>query len=306
VEDPNSKPSKTVNLALPIGGTNFGSVQSAYDAAVDGDIIGIFSNTTENLVLGGSKTLKITQCTVAKVTAASPNAPVWDITSSGKLTIVGPDASGGSVGWLVETNGHTLKSIRAENAGQGVLITGSSNNVSWNSINNNGTGMRVEGSSNVLSGGSVLSNLARGVELIGNANTLQSATIQSNGGDGILVAGTGNIVQNNTRMDYNKGNGILVTGSSNTLTGNQAETGKGNSLNGLKVTGNTNQLTSNKMYSNLQDGFNVFGSGNKLKTNLASSNTGFEFNIGPGNVDQTGNKSNGAACSFTTAGKTCN
>src|SRR5262249_14672979 len=256
--------------------------------------------------LGGSKTLKITQCTVAKVTALDPTQPVWNITSSGKLTIVGPDAAGGSVGWRVAGTGHTLKSIRSSGAGTRVLIVRDGNNVSWNSLNGNGVGMRVEGSSNVLTGGSVLSNLGNGVELIGNSNTLQGATIQSNGGEGILVAGTGNIVQNNTRMDLNKGNGILVTGSSNTLTGNQAESGKGNSGCGLKVTGNTNQLTSNRMYSNLLDGFSVFGSENKRKANLAANNTGMESNIGPGEVDQTGNKAGAVVCSFTSLGKTCN
>ena len=306
VEDKASVPSKTVNLAMPIGGTNFATIQSAYDAAVNGDVIGIFSNTTENLVLGGARTLKITQCTVARVTAADPALPVWNITSSGRLLIVGPDAVGGSVGWRVGTNSHTLKSIRAEGSGQGVLVVGNLNNVSWNSLNNNSTGMRVEGASNVLTGGSVLTNLANGVELIGNSNTLQGATIQGNGGDGIVVGGTGNIVQNNTRIDQNKGNGILVSGPSNTLTANASESGKGNSLDGVKVTGNTNQLTNNKMYSNLLDGFLITGTGNKLKTNLASNNTSLEFDIGAGNVDQTGNKANGATCSFGTAAKTCN
>jgi parallel beta-helix repeat protein len=292
---------------MPLGGTNYWTVQSAYDAATNGEIIGLFANTTENLNLGGSKTLKITQCTVARVTAADPGQPVWNISSTGNLTIVGPDAAGGSVGWRVGTNGHTLKSIRASGAsGQGVLIVGNGNSVSWNSVNGNGAGIRVDGSSNVLTGGSVLSNTGDGVELIGDSNTLQGATIQSNGGEGILVAGTGNIVQNNTRMDSNQGNGILVTGSSNTLTSNESESGKGNIGSGLKVTGNTNQLTDNKMYSNTLDGFYVFGSGNKLKSNLAATNTGMEFNIGAGNVDQTGNKAGGAACTFTSTGKTCN
>jgi parallel beta-helix repeat protein len=284
-------------------------VQSAYNSAVNGDVIGLFSNTTENITLGGAKTLKITQCTLARVTAANAALPVWNITSTGKLTIVGPDSVGGTVGWRVATSGHTLKSIRATLASQyGVLIVSSSNSVSWNSIENNATGIRVEGGSNTntLTGGTVAGNKNNGVELIGNGNTLQGATIQSNGGQGVLVQGSSNIVQNNARVSSNGANGILVTGSSNTLSGNQSESGKGNIGYGLKITGNTNQISDNKMYSNALDGFNVRGTGNKLKSNLASNNTGYEFNIGPGSVDQAGNKANGVACTFGSITKTCN
>ena len=59
------------------------------------------------------------------------------------------------------------------------------------------------------------------------------------------------------------------------------------------------------MYSNSADGFNVFGTGNKIKSNTAINNTGFEFNIGPGNTNQAGNKANGVNCAFGAAGGTC-
>ena len=68
----------------------------------------MFGNTIENVTLGGAKTLKITQCTSARITAADSSLPVWNITSTGKLTIVGPDSVGGTIGWLVAGNGgHT-------------------------------------------------------------------------------------------------------------------------------------------------------------------------------------------------------
>lgn len=104
-----------------------------------------------NFQYGGAKTLKITQCTVARVTAADGGLPVWNVTSTGKLTIVGSDAVGGTVGWLLATGSHTLKSIRASGASQqGVVVLGNGNNVGWNSVNGNGAGIRVEGDSNVL------------------------------------------------------------------------------------------------------------------------------------------------------------
>ena len=69
-EDPNAVLTKTVIPSQPQGGINYQTVQAAYDAAVNGDVIGMFSKTVENVTLGGAKTLKITQCTSAQITAA--------------------------------------------------------------------------------------------------------------------------------------------------------------------------------------------------------------------------------------------
>jgi hypothetical protein len=269
----------------------------------------MFGNTSENVTLGGAKTLKITQCTSARITAANSGLPVWNITSTGKLTIVGPGSVGGTIGWWLQTPTHTLKSVRANGASQyGILIGSNSNSVSWNDVSGNGpgAGIRVTGSSNTLKGGTVGPNTGDGVQLIGNSNTLSGATIRNNTGNGVLVAGTGNQVKSNSRVNLNGLNGILVTGSGNTLSSNASESGKGNTLNGVKVPGNNNQLTDNKMYTNGTDGYNVFGTGNMLKSNAATNNTGFEFNIGPGNTDQTGNKANGVNCTFGAGGGTCN
>ena len=66
----------------------------------------MFSNTVENLVLDGTQEHRTSpSATSAKVTAADNTLPVWKITATGKLTIIGPDSVGGTVGWLVETNG---------------------------------------------------------------------------------------------------------------------------------------------------------------------------------------------------------
>ena len=163
------------------------AVQAAYDAAkasAQAEVIGLFANTTENLLLDGSKSLTITQCTVARVTGAGSDHPVWNITSTGKLTIIGPDSVGGSIGWRVAGNGgHNLKSIRANGASQyGVLITSNSNSVSWNDVSGNGNGtatrgIRVEGGTNTLKGGTVGPNNGDGVQLIGSSNNLSGSTI---------------------------------------------------------------------------------------------------------------------------------
>src|SRR5262249_33672282 len=58
-EDPTANLTKTVDASKPQSGINYKTLQAAYDAAADnaGEIIGMFSKTTENVVLGGNKTL---------------------------------------------------------------------------------------------------------------------------------------------------------------------------------------------------------------------------------------------------------
>ena len=178
------------------------TLQDAYNAALANakEVIALFSKTTENVVLGGAKTLTITQCTLAGITAAQ-SAPVMDITSTGKLTIIGPDTHGGTIGWRVGGNGgHSLKSIRADGATQfGVLVLSSSNGIGWNSLNANAVGLRVETGSNLnaLSGGNVSSNTGDGVQIAGANNTLQGAKIEGNGGNGVVISGPNNTIKSN-------------------------------------------------------------------------------------------------------------
>ena len=325
-EDPTraSLLTRTVDLSKPNlsgGGVpnnpkNYWLVQAAYnDAKASGqsEVIGMFSNTNENLLLDGSKSLTITQCTSARVTGTAAS-PVWNITSTGKLTIIGPDAVGGSVGWSVGGNGgHTLKSIRANGAKtNGVLITTNANSVSWNDVSGNGSGaatdagIRVTGGTNILKGSTIGSNNGDGVQLVGNSNNLSGATIQSNKGHGVLVSGSTNTVQSNSLLQNVK-NGALVSGSTNTLSSNSSDSGKGNGMNGIQVSsGTANVLSDNKMNSNKNAGIDVAAGSSKLKSNANTSNTGNEFTIGANNTDQSNNKSNGNACTFTAAAKNCN
>ena len=111
----------------------------------------MFSQTTENVVLGGAKSLTITQCTVAKITAQDNTQPVWNITSTGALTIIGPDSVGGSIGWRIGTSNHTVKSVRSTGASQyGILVLGNNNSVTVNSVSSSAVGIRVTGNTNDL------------------------------------------------------------------------------------------------------------------------------------------------------------
>jgi hypothetical protein len=141
-EDPNAVLTKTVSK--PGGGVpNFDTVQAAYDAAVNGDVIGLFGNTVENVTLGDAKTLKITQCTSARITAQNNALPVWNITSTGKLTIVGPDSRRHDR--LAHRQRFRRSSHAEERAANGASIRGirinsNGNNVSWNDVSGNGAG----------------------------------------------------------------------------------------------------------------------------------------------------------------------
>lgn len=310
-----SKPAPGLGTGAPGSPINYLKVQAAYNAAKgsgQAEVIGLFSNTTENLTLDGAKALTITQCTLARVTALNNSLPVWSITSTGKLTIIGPDSVGGSIGWSVGGSGsHNLKSVRANGASlDGILVTSNGNSVSWNDVSSNGNGtataagIRVTGSSNILKGSTVATNNGDGVQLAGGSNNLSGATIRNNTGNGVLVSATLNTVSSNT-VNQNGKNGIMVTAATNTLSSNSSDSGKGNTLVGILINSNGNQLTDNKMFSNAQGGFNIVGSSNKLKSNGGTSNPLFQLKLGASNTDQTGNKANGAACTFGATAKTC-
>ena len=314
-EDPNAVLTKTVKPSLPESGSNYQTVQAAYNAAVNGDVIGLFSNTIENLTLGGNKTLKITQCTTARVTAADPSLPVWNVTSTGKLTIVGPDSVGGTVGWRIATNGHDIRGLRASNATTyGVLVLSNQNGVSWNSVTGCPVGIRVEGDSNTLRGGTVSGNAGDGVQLgaTANSNSFRTANVQSNGGNGIVVEGNANTVSDNGRVDDNGINGILVLSNSNTIKNNAAgsDDDTGNAAAGISVSGNNNTLEANKTNANGTDGFLITGTGNKLKNNQSNQddpgepkeNVGPEYRFTNSITNQGSNKKDSLNFTATAAG----
>ena len=167
----------------------YSTVSAAYAAAANtGEVIGVYTNTNENVNLGGYKTLTITQCESAKVTATDNSTAVWWVHSTGKLTIIGPDSSGGTVGWQIDTNGNDIKAVRAYNASQvGVLIKGSSNGVSFNSVSGSPVGVQIGGNSNDVRSGTISGN-GTGVVIAGASNTLSGSTVGPNTGDGVLVS----------------------------------------------------------------------------------------------------------------------
>ena len=229
---------RTVDTTKPVGGINYHTLQDAYDAAANtGEVIGIFSYTTENVTLGGTKSLRIATCKHARITAANNALPVFNITTTGILTIVSLESVGGSIGWRIETSGHTLKSVSATGASDaGIDVIGNNNTVGWNEVSGSSVGVRVEGDTNKLTGGNVTENTT-GVRLMptANGNTLQSAKVFENTGAGVIVEGSGNTLKD-LRVYSNGGDGVgtAASATSTTLKNVQSNTGSsgGSSENG--------------------------------------------------------------------------
>jgi len=278
--------------AVPFSVPNTLTIQEAVDQAASGEVIGVFLNTDENVSID-SKALTITQCTVARVTALDNTQPTFAISSPDRILVIGLDTVGGTSGWLLSTDGHELRGVRARGASEfGIEVAGDSNKVSWNRVDQNAVGVGVSGSSNALRGGTVENNSGDGIQFTDTAtgNTIQGATVQQNGGNGITVAGAGNTVRDNSRVELNGGHGIAVSGAGNTIKGNTAgSASKGNGGDGVNVTAGGNLLESNKTSANLGAGFTIRGGGagdpNVLKGNQGNAggsgskteNTGGEY-----------------------------
>ena len=140
--------------------------------------------------------------------------------------IIGPDAVGGTVGWLIKTGGHELKGLRASGASQyGIQVVSSSNKVAWNSVNGNGGDRRQRrdpgrSNGNDLRGGTVSGNTGDGVQIVGNTNTFQGATVREQyRANGVFISGTGNTIKGN-KANTNTGAGFLTTAAGNKFQSN--------------------------------------------------------------------------------------
>ena len=168
--------SRTVN-SVQQGPPNHATLSEAVQQATTGEIIGVFLRTGENVSIP-SKALTITQCTNAQITALDPTKPAIDISSPDTILVIGLDTVGGTTGWLVQTDAHELRGVRAKGAtGPGIEIAGSGNRVSWNVVDENGVGIKVSGIGNHLQGGKVVRNFGDGLQFSATAegNALEGA-----------------------------------------------------------------------------------------------------------------------------------
>jgi hypothetical protein len=151
-----------------------------------------------------------------------PAKPVWTISSSKPLMIIGPDAVGGNVGWLINTGGHELKGLRATGASlYGIQVVGPTTR--WPGTPSAGSPARpiAPGSGREQrqrpAGRDRLGQHGRRCQIVGSTNSFQGATVESNTGNGVSISGTNNTIKSN-KANKNGGAGFLTTGAA---TGNK-------------------------------------------------------------------------------------
>jgi hypothetical protein len=136
-----------------------------------------------------------------------------------------------------------------------------------------------------------------------NGHELRGVRASQAGDVGINVSGNKNKVSWNSIRD--SGAGIRVEGDGNNLRGGTIENNAGNGAE-LTSTANNNTFQGATIRNNFGDGLLVDGVLNTIKSNKALSNTGNEFDIGPGNKDGGSNKANNVKCKFDSNGTVCN
>jgi hypothetical protein len=326
-EDPNraDEITRTVDAGKPLGGTppNYATVQAAYNAAkvsAAPETIGMYMKTKENVLLDtyAGPSMTLTQCTSAQITALDSTKPVWKLTSTKKLLIIGPDSVGGTIGWEICFGTHELKSIRSNGATQyGVKILSNGNKVSFNNVASSGVGIGVFGNANELKSGTIGPNTGAGIHITSGktGNTVTGMTIQNNGNNGVLVDGGSNSIKSN-KLKANSPNGVKTTGAGNTVESNESSENNGD---GYNIGGSSTTFKNNKGKKNTGDGVELSGSGQKPTGDAPESNTGVAWRIvgTPATVvsSPSSNKANGSSIPsatkcpgyFTNAGgATCN
>ncbi len=202
---------RTVRATAFAGVPNYHTLQAAYNAAkaspnTKDEVIGMFSKTTENVVLDNytAKSMTITQCTSAQITRQRSTG--WDAHGQQEAADHRPRL-GRRHDRLVdlETGGHELKSIRSNGASV--------------------AGVRIKTARTATTSRSTTWRAAAiGIDVLSNSNTLKSGTIGPNSGAGVHIGSgkTGNNVSGMT-IQNNGNNGVLVEGNSNTIKQQQAE-----------------------------------------------------------------------------------
>jgi hypothetical protein len=222
----------------------------------------------------------------------------------------------GVAGWLVEGNGRYLRNVEARNNAVGVRFAGNTNTMHNGAVENNvGAGLVVQGNGNTVDSTDAFANGGHGVQVTGSTNQILKVDTgdrnKGNGGDGLHVEGAGNLLQENDAF-ANGGDGIEVvtTGSSpNVVKKNVSgdRSGKGNFGYGIYISGPGNgsasplEVEQNTVKANGLAGIKIAGAGHQLKNNISGgtgsgeTNVGCEFDAAPGNINATGNKSDGIA-----------
>ncbi len=286
------------------------TLQAAVNAAADNDVISMYVNTTENVVIGGGKDLRIEGCG-HRVTAPNPALPAIRVLSSAGR-VDGDTGAGerdihianlnvrqatGTAGYLVETTKTSstgtstlLDAVRSESNSIGIKVTGHGNHLRGSNgvKGSSGDGIQVIGNSNLIEENEVEDNHSDGIDVTGNSNTLKKNDVERSTSDGIKVAGNSNQIPENDVVD-NGGYGVKVTNNGNALTKNDV---KGSGVDGINVVGSGNTMPENNVDGSDGDGFDVSG-GTSGAPNLLTKNHSGASDGNAGNGYLIGGAGNG-------------
>lgn len=188
---------------------------------------------------------------------------------------------------------------------------------------NQGDGLHVVSGAQQVEESDFIGNGGAGLVIDGDGGKYESNSIKLNGTDGVVLGGGFNELTAN-RSDQNARSGYVITANAhaNNINNNGAGTAShhGNGLHGFEIYAAFTFLDTNRAEANAQTGFHIAGAGTAIESNYAGENAGrgfdvvgagntldtnvgeinglFEFAIGPGNTDGSGNRANGATFTF--------
>jgi hypothetical protein len=230
---------------VPIGfvGGRHDTLQAAVSAALDNQVISMYADTAENVIIGSSTgsegvDLRIVGCG-HKVTAADPSLAALHV----EPTAGANDGDHGAG----ERDIHVEDlNIRGAHHAVGILVetssavSGTATLLKVMRSEDNQVGLRVGGDGNEVRGSNgVKLNASDGIQVLGHNNLIIENDIEDNDGDGIGVVGSHNLIKKNRVGDGNKGNagnGLRVAGAGNIIEENDVFANGGN---GIVVSGGT-------------------------------------------------------------------
>jgi nitrous oxidase accessory protein len=263
-------------LTVCPSGCVYSNIQSAIDAASNGDTILVQSGTyNENVNVDKQLTLRGIGMPVVNA-GGSENAITLaaDGIRLEGFTATGGGHNVGDAGILITSNNNTLSGNNASsNNNDGIHLYSSSNNtINGNKASNNIFGINVEFSdSNTFSANNANLN-DYGIRLYSSIdNTLSGNNANSNIHDGITFDTSSNNMLLGNNASSNIGNGIHLSSSSkNMLSNNNAS----NNENGLLFDSSSDNMLSSNNASNNNNGIMLYYSNNNtMSGNNASSNT---------------------------------
>jgi len=239
------------------GPNNYTTIQSAIDAASDGDTVFVYGGTyVENVKV--NKTINL-------------------IGEDKELTVI--DSYGGIVLEL-SANGAAIAGFTIRNGGytKGLFVNSDNNIITGNNIVDNGwIGIFVTGSSHTISENTIDNNYHYGMWLdySSDSNSIYDNTISDNK-KGIGVTGSNNNIIYGNIIENNREEGIYMSsGSSNNIITENTVKNNGPS-SGIYMIGGSNNVISSNDISDNKRGFYLHSTSNNIFSKNTITNNGIE------------------------------